>query len=148
MENELLQSFVRSGAQVEEDPEPSRLYPPQKEKEKKKVRIETPPPAPISWGRRKNAVVIEQRKFKAIALALDECYCDKDRAASVSFGYMDIKHELKQKHTAERNKARDIPDDSDYVTFMMLGTREIKTGNLESGVGFLNKVFRIVENFC
>lgn len=143
MDSELLQSFVRSGDMLEEDPEPSRLYPPpkpagEKEKKKKDRSDETPTPPPL-WGRRKNLVVIEQRKINTIALAIDECYCDKDRAAAVSFGYVDIKHDLKQKQTAEKEKVRIMPDD-DSIAFLMLGMREIKNSNTESGLRFLNKV--------
>jgi hypothetical protein len=144
MDSELLQSFVRSGPSVgEEEGEPSRLYSPQKElKEKKKQKMSSSGSSSSLWSRRKNVVIIEQRKgAKTLALALDECYCDKDRAASCSFGYMDIKHELKQKHTTDRLKLRSVPDgDSDIVAFMMLGMREIKSGNTESGTNFLNKV--------
>lgn len=144
MDSELLQSFVRSGPSAgEDDGEPSRLYSPQKEKkEKKRQKSEGPPGSSSSfWSRRKNVVIIEQRKVtKTLALALDECYCDKDRAASVSFGYMDIKHELKQKHTSDRLKLRVSDGDSDIVAYMMLGMREIKSGNTESGTSFLNKV--------
>lgn len=142
MDDELLQSFVRAGAAIEEDPEPSRLYPqPKKDKErKKKERDDDAPTPPPTWGRRKNVVIIEQRKARTIALAIDECYCDKDRAAAVSFGYMDIKHELKQKQSAEKTKVRIMPDDTDAMAFLMLGMREIKYGNTESGVRFLSKV--------
>lgn len=149
MDYEQLQSFVRSGPTIEDDPEPSRLYPPPKDKEKKKKgpRDESPPLfVPVNrWGR-KNVVVIEQRKARTIALAIDECYCDKDRAAAVSFGYMDIKHELKQKQTAEKLKVRVLPDDSD-AQFSMLGMREIKNGNTESGVRFLSKVVNSSSKF-
>lgn len=142
MDSELLQSFVRSGPSLDEE-EPSRLYPPPppKDKDKKKDRSDTPTP-PL-WGRRKHVVVIEQRKINTIALAIDECYCDKDRAASVSFGYMDIKHELKQKQSADKMKVRIMPDDTDAMAFLMLGMREIKNGNIESGVRFLSKVFKL-----
>lgn len=144
MDSELLQSFVRSGPSLDEE-EPSRLYPPPppKDKDKKKDRSDTPTP-PL-WGRRKHVVVIEQRKINTIALAIDECYCDKDRAASVSFGYMDIKHELKQKQSADKMKVRIMPDDTDAMAFLMLGMREIKNGNIESGVRFLSKVFTLIS---
>ena len=143
MDSELLQSFVRSGPSHEEEAEQSRLYPPpSKDKDKKKeARAETPSTPPPIWGKRKNVVIIEQRKFQTVPLAIDECYCDKDRAASVSFGYMDIKHELKQKTASEKLKVRIMPDD-DSMAFLMLGMREIKTGNRESGVRFLSKVLR------
>jgi hypothetical protein len=148
MDSELLQSFVRSGPTLDEEAEPSRLYPVQPKdkqgKDKRKDRSEDSPTPPPLWGRRKNVVIIEQRKARTIALAIDECYCDKDRAASVSFGYMDIKHELKQKQTAEKLKVRIMPDDTDAMAFLMLGMREIKNGNIESGVRFLSKVQRRV----
>lgn len=139
MDSELLQSFV--GQSNEEDIDlPSRLYQKPDSKDKK-ARSETPSTPPASgWTRgRKNVVVIEQRKFKTVALALDECYCDKDRAASCSFGYLDIKQEFKQKSALDKVQVRLMPDD-DIYTFLMLGKREIKTGNLESGVKFLSKV--------
>ena len=141
MDSELLQSFVRTGAD-DDEPEPSRLYvAPDKEKKKKdKQDRDTPTPPPLWSGRRKHVVVIEQRKINTIALAIDECYCDKDRAASVSFGYQDIKHELKQKQSAEKQKVRIMPDD-DSMAFLMLGMREIKSGNTESGLRFITKVF-------
>lgn len=149
MDDELLQSFVRAGPTLEPEPEPSRLYPPPKTKEKKKKdRDEDAPTPPPLWGRRKNLVIIEQRKARTIALAIDECYCDKDRAAAVSFGYMDIKHELKQKQTAEKTKVRIMPDDTDTMAFLMLGMREIKYGNTESGVRFLSKVSSQRKSFC
>lgn len=147
MDSELLQSFVRSGPTAEEEQEPSRLYPPPQEKKEKKKKdrseeVESPPPL---WGRRKHVVVIEQRKARTIALAIDECYCDKDRAASVSFGYMDIKHELKVQKSATALSVRIMPDD-DSMAFLMLGMREIKNGNTESGVKFLSKVHMMF--FC
>lgn len=147
MDSELLQSFVRSGPTLEEEAEPSRLYPPQdkKDKDKKKDRSDDSPTPPLKWGRRRNVIVIEQRKYQTIALAIDECYCDKDRAASVSFGYMDIKHELKQKIAVEKQKVRIMPDDTDTIAFLMLGMREIKNGNLESGVRFLSKVLTQID---
>lgn len=144
MDSELLQSFVGQSNDEEQD-QPSRLYQKPENKEKK-TRAETPSTPPTTtWGRnRKNVVVIEQRKFKNVALALDECYCDKDRAASCSFGYLDIKQEFKQKRSNDSCKARITPDD-DASAFLMLGKREIKTGNLESGVKFLSKVFRSLK---
>lgn len=145
MDSELLQSFVRTGAD-DEEPEPSRLYQAPDKDKKKKEKLDrdrdTPTPPPL-WGRRKHVVLIEQRKINTVALALDECYCDKDRAASVSFGFQDIKHELKQKQSTDKQKVRIMPDDTDAMAFLMLGMREIKTGNSESGVRFLSKVHLI-----
>lgn len=146
---ELLQSYVRGASAVEEE-EPSRLYPQQQkleEKEKivkekvvkKQIRRDSAP-QPRWSSRRKPTIVIEQRKFKTVPLAIDECYCDKDRAAAVSFGYMDIKHDLKQKNTSEKQKVRIMPDDTDAMAFLMLGMREIKYNNLDNGVRFLSKV--------
>jgi hypothetical protein len=153
LSEEMLQSYVRS-ADAEDTEEPSRLYPAQqKEKESKptpatKTKKErkashqqaAPPQIQPSWMRRKTIIVIEQRKCKTVPLAIDECYCDKDRAAAVSFGYMDIKTELKQKATNEKQKVRIMPDD-DAMSFLMLGMREIKYHNLDNGVRFLSKVY-------
>ncbi|CRL08098.1 CLUMA_CG021002, isoform A [Clunio marinus] len=141
MDSELLQSFVRSGPTLEEEIEPSRLYNAQQ-----KEKIETPSTPTRTWGRRKNVVIIEQRKVKTVALAIDECYCDKDRAAAVSFGYVDIKYDLKQKQSAEKLKVRIMPDDSDAMAFLMLGMREIKCGNIESGLRFLSKAIEMSPN--
>lgn len=149
MDSELLQSFVRTGAETEVE-EPSRLYvAPDKEKKKKEKvdRDDAPTPPPL-WGRRKHVVVIEQRKINLIALAIDECYCDKDRAAAVSFGYQDIKHELKQKQSADKQKVRIMPDDTDTMAFLMLGMREIKSGNTESGLRFISKVLTDLYQTC
>lgn len=151
---EMLQSYVRGPSAADEE-EPSRLYqtpvqksPPEEKIEKKvrkeKIRDERRESAPTpSWMRRKNVVVIEQRKFKTIPLAIDECYCDKDRAAAVSLGFMDIKHDLKQKQTSEKQKVRIMPDDSDAMAFLMLGMQEIKSNNLDNGVRFLSKVKKV-----
>lgn len=140
MDSELLQSFV--GQSNDDEEGPSRLYQKQDNKEKKReARSETPSTPPPNWGRsRKNVVVIEQKKCKKFGgLALDVAFCDRDRAASCSFGYLDIKQEFKQKSSLEKGKTRLMPDD-DACAFLMLGKREIKTGNLESGVKFLSKV--------
>lgn len=140
MDSELLQSFVGQSNEEEQD-QPSRLYQKPESKDKK-FRSETPSTPPTNWSRnRKHVVVIEQRKIRNVPLAIDESYCDKDRAASCSFGYLDIKQEFKQKGTFDRNRTRIMPDDSDTCAFLMLGKREIKSGNLESGVKFLSKVF-------
>jgi hypothetical protein len=140
MDSELLQSFVGQSNEDEQE-QPSRLYQKQ-EKQEKKVRADTPStPQPSNWKRnRKNVVVIEQKKVRSVALAIDESYCDKDRAASCSFGYLDIKQEFKQKGTFDRNKARIMPDDTDTMAFLTLGKKEIKAGHLESGVKFITKV--------
>lgn len=151
MDSELLQSFVAAGQdQAEHEPvENSRLYRQASFKDdkskKKEVRISTTPQPEVSasgWSsRKKDRVVIEQRKPRFNSLALDECYCDKDRAASVSFGYLDIKHELKQKRTSERSDVRIMPDD-DSMAFYIFGLREIKARHLESAVYFISKVSR------
>jgi hypothetical protein len=145
-DEEMLQSYVRGPSAVEEE-EPSRLYQqpqpkPEEEKKKKdkKPAVEKREQEKPSWMRRKNVIVIEQRKVKTVPLAIDECYCDKDRAAAVSFGTMDIKHDLKTKITTEKQKVRILPDDGDAVAFLMLGMREIKNNNIDNGVRFLNKV--------
>jgi hypothetical protein len=153
MIDELLQSFVRSGNPPEEE-EPSRLYQsqPKKEekkdqqqKEKKKVKLdeEKVVERKSQFGsnyKRKQNVVIEQRKVSTLPLALDECYCDKDRAAAVSFGVMDIKAELRNKHSNEKNPVRIETDETDTMAWQMLGMMEIKNNNLDNGVKFLTKV--------
>jgi 5-keto 4-deoxyuronate isomerase len=145
MNEELLQSYVRAPSAADEE-EPSRLYPAKEKKEEKvkekKVKEERRDSTAVpAWIRRKNLIVIEQRKVKTVPLAVDECYCDKDRAAAVSFGHMDIKFDLKAKESNEKTKTRIMPDDTDAMAFLMLGMREIKYNNLENGVRFLCKVF-------
>lgn len=137
MDSELLQSFV--GQSNDEQDQPSRLYQKQEPKEKK-VKPETPSTPRPTIRNRKNVIVIEQKKVRSVALAIDESYCDKDRAASCSFGYLDIKQEFKQKGNFDKNKARIMPDDTDTMAFLMMGKKEIKAGHLESGVKFISKV--------
>lgn len=151
MNEELLQSYVRSVNLADEE-EPSRLYqqpqPKKEEKKEKKKKEKTDDDrssdrrssiAP-SWQRRRPAIIIEQRKVAVIGLALDECYCDKDRAAAVSFGVLDIKQELKAKQSGDRMAVRIMPDDTDAMAFLMLGMRAIKNNHLENAERFLTKV--------
>ena len=148
MIDELLQSYVRATPPEEE--EPSRLYQtsPKKDekkevKKKKKEKSDEERSERRSsvntGGRRKPAIVIEQRKVNMVALALDECYCDKDRAAAVSFGVMDIKYELKNKQS-DKVAVKVISEDTDAMAFLMLGMIEIKNHKMENGVKFLTKV--------
>lgn len=149
MNEELLQSYVRA---IVDEEEPSRLYPPQPKKEEKKEKKKKdkndddrnsdgrPSIVIPSWSRRKPLIVIEQRKVNLFGLALDECYCDKDRAAAVSFGVMDIKQELKAKIGTDKLAVKILPDDTDAMAFLMLGMRAIKNNNLDNGVKFLTKV--------
>jgi hypothetical protein len=150
MDNELLQSFISAGQEPAAEQESSRVslyrqasFKDDKNKKKDvKTSSSSQPQEPQSsgWVRKKDRVVIEQRKLRpTTALAIDECYCDKDRAASVSFGYLDIKHELKQKKVNERAKVRITPDD-DSMAFYIFGLREIKAGHLDSAVYFISKV--------
>lgn len=152
MDNELLQSFVRAGDNVPEEPEPSRLYqspsPGQKARTKSERSDTKSLPAATSsqpkW-RRREKVVIEQRFVRTNALAIDECYCDNDRAAAVSFGYLDIKYELKAKHMADKTKDRveRITPDDDSMAYYVLAIKEIKARNLENGMKFINKVQKV-----
>lgn len=159
MIDELLQSYVRATPPEEE--EPSRLYQSSPKKDEKKEvkkkkkeksdddRSERRSSVNTGW-RRKPAIVIEQRKVNMVALALDECYCDKDRAAAVSFGVMDIKYELKNKQSNDKVTVKVISDDTDAMAFLMLGMIEIKNHKMENGVKFLTKVsskFQFLTNF-
>lgn len=153
MDNELLQSFVRAGDNVPEEPEPSRLYqspsPAGQKSRTKSERSDTKSlPAATSsqpkW-RRREKVVIEQRFIRTDALAIDECYCDKDRAAAVSFGTLDIKYELKAKHMVDKTKDRveRITPDDDSMAYYVFAMKEIKARNIENGMKFINKVQRV-----
>lgn len=147
MDNELLQSFVRGGETVDAEPEPSRLYqtPTPKSSDKVKRRDEKSDSASlqgtavIPW-RRREKIVIEQRIPRTDALAIDECYCDKDRAAAVSFGYLDIKYELKAQRVVEKQKLTRIMPDDDAMAFYIFAIKEIKSRNLENGMKFITKV--------
>lgn len=148
MDSELLQSFVRAGDAVAEEPEPSRLYQsPKPGQNQQKTRTKSEKSDSNSqqgstqprWKRREK-VVIEQRFIRTDALAIDECYCDKDRAAAVSFGYLDIKYELKAKNVVERHKQERITPDDDSMAFYVFAMKEIKARNLENGMKFITKV--------
>lgn len=153
MNEELLQSYVRAPNLADEE-EPSRLYQqpqPKKDKEEKKEKkkkektdddrsSDRRSSIVPTWARRRPQIVIEQRKVATIGLAIDECYCDKDRAAAVSFGVMDIKQELKAKIGSDKMAIRIMPDDTDAMAFLMLGMRAIKNHHLENAAKFLTKV--------
>lgn len=148
MDNELLQSFVRGGDAADEEPEPSRLYQDPKTVKKAKATKSEKSDTESQKGsiklpwRKREKIVIEQRFVRTDALAIDECYCDKDRAAAVSFGYLDIKYELKAKNVVDTSKqkiTRIMPDD-DSMAFFIFAMKEIKSRNIENGIKFINKV--------
>lgn len=154
MDNELLQSFVRAGNNAPEEPEPSRLYqspsPGQRARTKsEKSDTKSQPTASTQpkW-RRKEKVVIEQRCIRTDALAIDETYCDNARAAAVSFGYLDIKYELKAKNVTDKQKdrAERITPDDDSMAFYVFAMKEIKARHLENGMKFITKVQAAVDD--
>lgn len=70
----------------------------------------------------------------------EEVYTDKDRAAAVNMGSTDIKQSLNIKLKADRSKALQLPDEADPNTLMALGRNELRAGNTEIALTFVNKV--------
>lgn len=53
---------------------------------------------------------------------------------------MDIKYELKNKQSNDKIAVRIMPDDTDAMSFLMLGMMEMKNCNIENAVKFLTQV--------
>lgn len=70
----------------------------------------------------------------------EEVYTDKDRAAAVNMGSTDIKQSLNIKLKADRSKALQLPDEADPNTLMALGRNELRAGNTDIALNFVNKV--------
>lgn len=71
----------------------------------------------------------------------EEVYTDKDRAAAVNMGSKDIKSSLNAKLRQDKTKALSLPDEADPGTLLALGRNELRTGNFNIAIGFVNKVF-------
>lgn len=71
----------------------------------------------------------------------EEVYTDKDRAAAVNMGSKDIKSSLNAKLRQDKTKALSLPDEADPSTLLALGRNELRTGNLDIAIDFVNKVY-------
>jgi hypothetical protein len=70
----------------------------------------------------------------------EECYTDKDRAAAVNMGSHDIKQSLKMKRRQDRTRALQIPEEAEPGTLLALGSREMRSGNINIAINFVHKV--------
>lgn len=76
----------------------------------------------------------------------EECYTDKDRAAAVNMGSHDIKQSLKMKRRQDRTRALQIPEEAEPGTLLALGSREMRSGNINIAINFVHKV--MYETAC
>lgn len=87
---------------------------------------------------KKVKVKIQKRKVRRIRN--EELYTDKDRAAAAAMGSRDIKLSLKMKRKLDKAKNLKLAEEAEPTTLMALGNYEIKRGDLEIGLDFINKV--------
>ncbi|XP_077301071.1 uncharacterized protein LOC143921596 [Arctopsyche grandis] len=73
----------------------------------------------------------------------EEVYTDKDRAAAVNMGSKDIKSSLNAKLRQDKTKALSLPDEADPGTLLALGRNELRTGNFNNAIGFVNKALEL-----
>lgn len=88
--------------------------------------------------RRKNGSVRRQ----------EEVYTDKDRAAAVNMGSRDIKQSLKMKRRQDRSQALQIPEEAEPGAMLALAAREMRSGDVEIALNFVNKVFVFYFQFA
>lgn len=77
----------------------------------------------------------------------EEVYTDKDRAAAVNMGSRDIKQSLKMKRRQDRSRALQIPEEAEPGTMLALGYHELRTGDVNIAINFVNKVKPIVVRY-
>jgi hypothetical protein len=70
----------------------------------------------------------------------EECYTDKDRAAAVNMGSHDIKQSLKMKRRLDRSRALQIPEEAEPGTLLALGSRQMRSGDINTAINFVHKV--------
>ncbi|XP_022258844.1 uncharacterized protein LOC111089887 [Limulus polyphemus] len=75
--------------------------------------------------------------FKNKFPSKDECYTDKDRAASVVFGTKDIKVSLQDKREREIRKMK--PGEKKSVIYYSQGEHEIRQGRIKTAIQFFSK---------
>ncbi|PNF22128.1 hypothetical protein B7P43_G06796 [Cryptotermes secundus] len=73
----------------------------------------------------------------------EECYTDKDRAAAVNMGSHDIKQSLKMKRRQDRTRALQIPEEAEPGTLLALGSREMRSGNVNIAINFVHKALEL-----
>lgn len=82
----------------------------------------------------------------------EEVYTDKDRAAAVNMGSRDIKQSLKMKRRQDRSRALQIPEEAEPGAMLALAAYEMRSGDVEIAINFINKVsgdsllFRVPED--
>ncbi|XP_076350632.1 outer dynein arm-docking complex subunit 4-like isoform X2 [Tachypleus tridentatus] len=79
--------------------------------------------------------------FKKHFPSKDECYTDKDRAASVVFGTKDIKVSLQDKREREIRKMK--PGEKKSTIYFSQGEHEIRQGNIKTAIQFFNKALHL-----
>lgn len=110
----------------------------------------TPPPAgPTSFQQIKREIIAKAKAERQKLMKMkrvkgvkrqEEIYTDKDRAAAVNMGSRDIKHSLKMKRRQDRSKALQIPEEAEPSTLLALGSHELRSGDVEIAINFVNKV--------
>ncbi|KAE8738124.1 hypothetical protein FOCC_FOCC016405 [Frankliniella occidentalis] len=73
----------------------------------------------------------------------EEVYTDKDRAAAVQMGHRDIKQSLRMKRHQERVHALQLPEEADGSTLLALGQYELRQGNTDIAIAFVNKALQL-----
>ncbi|XP_034244945.1 tetratricopeptide repeat protein 25 [Thrips palmi] len=73
----------------------------------------------------------------------EEVYTDKDRAAAVQMGHRDIKQSLRMKRHQERVHALQLPEEADGSTLLALGQYELRQGNIDIAIAFVNKALQL-----
>ncbi|XP_063218453.1 outer dynein arm-docking complex subunit 4-like [Bacillus rossius redtenbacheri] len=73
----------------------------------------------------------------------EEVYTDKDRAAAVVMGSRDIKQSLRLKRKQDRSRALQIPAEAEPGALLALGSREMRSGNVRSAIGFVHKALEL-----
>ncbi|XP_054283506.1 outer dynein arm-docking complex subunit 4-like [Macrosteles quadrilineatus] len=115
----------------------------------------TPPPAgPTSFQQIKREIIAKAKaerqkllkagkRSKKDRVRMEEIYTDKDRAAAVNMGSRDIKHSLKMKRRQDRSKALQIPEEAEPSTLLALGSHELRSGDVDIAIGFVNKALEL-----
>jgi hypothetical protein len=61
-------------------------------------------------------------------------------------GSHDIKQSLKMKRRQDRTRALQIPEEAEPGTMLALGSREMRSGNINTAINFVHKV--MYESSC
>lgn len=122
----------------------------ERRRDRDRPRSSSPTPAgPTSFQQIKREIVAKAKaerqkllkgKKQKGTVRMEEIYTDKDRAAAVNMGSRDIKHSLKMKRRQDRSKALQIPEEAEPSTLLALGSHELRSGDVDIAIGFVNKV--------